>query len=97
MYELILENATSSKINASEDILAQIAQVVQECAQFIAKYSETKNFCMLPPLRVLMRVLILFERAPTWQEYFLGDGHQSCQLQLKVGYANARVPRSCTF
>ena len=50
-YELIQENATSSKINASEDILAQIAQVVQECAQFIANYSETKNFCKLPTLR----------------------------------------------
>ena len=50
-YKLILENATSLKINALEDILAQIAQVMRECAQFIAEYSETKNFCMLPILR----------------------------------------------
>ena len=28
-----------------KDVLAEIAQVVQECAQFIAKYSETKSFC----------------------------------------------------
>ena len=26
-------------------VLAEIAQVVQECAQFIVKYSETKSFC----------------------------------------------------
>ena len=44
-YELILENMSSSKINATKGVLLQIAQVVQECAQFIAKYSETKSFC----------------------------------------------------
>ena len=58
-YELILENTTSSRINASEDILAQIAQVVQEYAQFIAKYSETKNFCMSPTQIVLMKVSLI--------------------------------------
>ena len=49
-YELILDNTSSSKINATKDVLLQIAQVVQECAQFIAKYSETKNFCTLSTL-----------------------------------------------
>jgi len=44
-YELILENRSSSKINATKDVLLDIAQVVQECAQFITKYSETKTFC----------------------------------------------------
>ena len=28
-----------------KDVLAEIAQVVQECAQFVVKYSETKSFC----------------------------------------------------
>lgn len=28
-----------------QDVLVQIAQVVQECAQFMSKYSETKSFC----------------------------------------------------
>ena len=28
-----------------QDILVQIAQVMQECAQFISKYSETESFC----------------------------------------------------
>ena len=44
-YELVLENRSSSKINATKDVLMEIAQVVQECAQFITKYSETKTFC----------------------------------------------------
>ncbi|KIM52206.1 hypothetical protein SCLCIDRAFT_573911 [Scleroderma citrinum Foug A] len=43
-YELILENRSSSKINATKDSIVEIAQVVQECAQFITKYSETKAF-----------------------------------------------------
>ncbi|KIM56811.1 hypothetical protein SCLCIDRAFT_207037 [Scleroderma citrinum Foug A] len=43
-YEVILGNRSSSKINATKDVLVEIAQVVQECAQFITKYSETKIF-----------------------------------------------------
>ena len=58
-YELILENRSSSKINATKDVLMEIAQVVQECAQFITKYSETKTFCM-PPTLVVFVGLILF-------------------------------------
>ena len=46
-YELILENMSPSKINAKRDVIVEIAQDIQECAQFIAKYSETRNFCML--------------------------------------------------
>ena len=30
-----------------KDVLVDIAQVIQECAQFITKYSETKSFCTL--------------------------------------------------
>ena len=43
-----MENRSSSKINATKDVLVEIAQVIQECAQFITKYSETKTFCTLP-------------------------------------------------
>ncbi|KAL4064052.1 hypothetical protein V8B97DRAFT_1349523 [Scleroderma yunnanense] len=43
-YELILENRSPAKINSMKDILVQIAQVVQECAQFISRYSDTKSF-----------------------------------------------------
>ena len=46
-YELILENQAPPKINATKDVLVEIAQVIQECAQFVVKYSETKNFCGL--------------------------------------------------
>ena len=46
-YELILENRAPSKINAAKDVLAEIAPVIQECAQFIAKYSEIMSFCTL--------------------------------------------------
>jgi len=37
----------------------EIAQVVQECAQFITKYSETKTFCT-PPIHVVFMKLIFF-------------------------------------
>ena len=46
-YEVILENKSPGKINAMKDVLVEAAQVIQECAQFIAKYSETKSFCSL--------------------------------------------------
>ena len=58
-YELVLENRASSKINATKDVLVEIAQVVQECAQFITKYSETKSFCM-PPIPIVFMRLIFF-------------------------------------
>ena len=45
-YKHILEDTSSLKINAAKDVLAEIAQVIQECAQFIVKYSETNSFCM---------------------------------------------------
>ena len=40
-----MENKSSSKINAKRDIIVEIAQAIHECAQFIARYSETMNFC----------------------------------------------------
>ncbi|KIM66068.1 hypothetical protein SCLCIDRAFT_399095, partial [Scleroderma citrinum Foug A] len=43
-YELVMDHRASSKINATKDVLVEIAQVVQECAQFVTKYSETKTF-----------------------------------------------------
>ena len=46
-YELILENRSPSKINPSKEVLVEIAQIVQECVQFIVNYSEIKIFCAL--------------------------------------------------
>ncbi|KAL4061854.1 hypothetical protein V8B97DRAFT_586408 [Scleroderma yunnanense] len=43
-YELILKNPSSSMINSTNDLLVQIAQVIQECAHFVSRYSETKRF-----------------------------------------------------
>ncbi|KAG6329000.1 hypothetical protein ID866_10089 [Astraeus odoratus] len=43
-YHFIIEEDILSKVNAMKDTLAQLAQTVQECAQFIVKYSETKSF-----------------------------------------------------
>ena len=48
-YELILKYKSPSKINSMKDVLVQLAQVVQECAQFISNYSKIKNFCTLSP------------------------------------------------
>ena len=57
-YELILENKSSSKINSARDVLGEIAQAVLECAHFIAKYSETRNFCMLATCVLGIKCLI---------------------------------------
>ncbi|KAL4071517.1 quinon protein alcohol dehydrogenase-like superfamily [Scleroderma yunnanense] len=43
-YQFIMEDETLAKIDAMKDTLAEIAQVVQETAQFIVKYAETSNF-----------------------------------------------------
>jgi len=56
-YGLILENTSSPKINAMKDVLVEIAQVVQECAQFVTKYSETKAFCTPSIPVVFMRFM----------------------------------------
>ena len=56
-YELILENTSSSKINATKDVLVEIAQVIQECAMFITKYSETNDFCTPSIPVVFMRFI----------------------------------------
>jgi len=59
-YELILENKSSSKINATKDILVQIAQIIRECATFISQYSETKSFCRPPRLSLPFQEFISF-------------------------------------
>ncbi|KAL4072551.1 hypothetical protein V8B97DRAFT_312171 [Scleroderma yunnanense] len=43
-YELILDNLSSAKINCTRDVLAQIALLIYECADFVSSYSETKGF-----------------------------------------------------
>ncbi|KIM57165.1 hypothetical protein SCLCIDRAFT_29012 [Scleroderma citrinum Foug A] len=45
-YHFLMENETLAEIDIVKEMLAQIAQVVQQCAQFIANYSETKKFWM---------------------------------------------------
>ena len=52
IYHFLVANDTLSAINIMKETLAQIAQVVQECAQFIANYSETKKFCKCLPISV---------------------------------------------
>lgn len=44
-YHFLMANETLSAIDIMKETLAQIAQVVQGCAQFITNYSEVKNFC----------------------------------------------------
>ncbi|KIM58285.1 hypothetical protein SCLCIDRAFT_28184 [Scleroderma citrinum Foug A] len=57
-YEVILGNRSSSKINAMKYVLVEITQVIQECAQFITKYSETKIFCA--PLTPIAFMKLIF-------------------------------------
>ena len=44
-YRIIMDNRSPSKANSMKSTLVQIARVMQECAQFISHYSETKSFC----------------------------------------------------
>ena len=89
-YELILENRSLSKINSSKDVLVEIAQVLQECSQFVIKYSETKNFCALV-MPVISIAISSFRRVLPREECFLGDSDQSRQLQFGATGADARV------
>ena len=61
-YELILQNKSSSKINAKRDVIVEIAQVIQECAQFIATYSDTTNFCTLITPVFITRLTLIGRR-----------------------------------
>ena len=69
-YQLILENQAPPKINATKDVLVEIAHVIEECAQFIAKYSETIKFCGLIVLHCSPEPHLI-DRALACQEYFL--------------------------
>ena len=91
-YEVIMENRSLSKINSSKNVLVDIAQVVQECAQFVIKYSETKNFCMLI-MPVIFIAISYFHRVLSRKECFLGNGYQGRQLQLEATNAYARASR----
>ena len=45
-YHFLIADETIPAFDIMKETLAQIAQVVQECAQFITNYSKTKKFCM---------------------------------------------------
>ena len=91
-YGLMLENRSLSKINSSKDVLVEIAQVLQECSQFVIKYSEIKNFCALV-LPVIFVAISSFRRVLPREECFLGDSNQSRQLQLGATGADAKVSK----
>ena len=44
-YHFLMADETLAEIDIMKEMLAQIAQVVQQCAQSITHYSETKKFC----------------------------------------------------
>ena len=45
-YHFLMADDTLPAFDTMKETLAQIAQVVQECAQFITNYSKIKKFCM---------------------------------------------------
>ena len=45
-YLFLVKKETLDAIDIMKENVAQISQVVQQCAQFTANYSETKKFCM---------------------------------------------------
>ena len=91
-YELILENRSLAKINSSKDVLVEIAQVVQECSQFVINYSETKKFCALV-IPIISIAILSFRRVLPREECFLGGSDQSRQLQLGATGADAKVSK----
>ena len=78
-YELILENGSPSKINSSKDVLVEIAQVVQECSQFVIKYPEIQTFCALV-IPAISITILSFTRVSSWENCSLGDSYHSRQL-----------------
>ena len=78
-YELILENRSLSAINSSKDVIVEIVQIIQDCSQFIIKYSETRNFCALI-ISVIFIALSSFLRVLSPEECSTGDSYQSRQL-----------------
>ena len=80
-YEFLLEDMSPSMVNAMKDILVEISHVMQECAEFIVKCSETANFCtLITP--VFLGGPHLHYRASTRQE--CGDSRQGRLLQFKA-------------
>jgi len=49
VYHFLLQDGVLARIVSMQDTLAQAAQVMQECSQFISNYSEIKNFCEFMP------------------------------------------------
>lgn len=49
VYHFLLQDGVLARVVSMQDTLAQAAQVMQECSQFIGNYSETRNFCELTP------------------------------------------------
>lgn len=45
VYQFLLQDGVLARAISMKDTLAQTAQVMQECSQFISSFSETKNFC----------------------------------------------------
>ena len=91
IYEVILENNSLLKINAVDYVLVEIAQVMQECAQFIAKYSETASFCAsITP--IFPKRSSSSHRASARQERIFRDSYQGCTLQFEAGQADAGAP-----
>ena len=73
-YEVIMENRSLSKINSSKDMLVEIAQVIQECSQFVIKYPETKSFCELVT-SVIFIATSYFRRVLSQEVCSLGDSY----------------------
>lgn len=44
VYQFLLGDGVLARVTSMKDTLAQTAQIMHECSQFISNYSETKNF-----------------------------------------------------
>lgn len=44
VYQFLLGDGVLARVTSMKDTLAQTAQILHECSQFVSNYSETKNF-----------------------------------------------------
>lgn len=45
VYEFLCEDRTLTKVDTMKETLARIAQVINDCTQFIKSYADIKSYC----------------------------------------------------
>jgi hypothetical protein len=71
VYDFMMEDGRLADISSMQKLYGNLARQVQECADFIIHYSETKSACESNPLRLSLTLDgCLLHRDETWQAHF---------------------------